>query len=117
MGAGWVNELIARLTDTPVSDETCTNRTLDSNEETFPQGGKRFFVVCEVYMRFASWRPADQSQDFSHDNEMIEIMTVINIIGVSLHAQHIRDFADDNSNIVTCRPAKSPGNAHINYPA
>jgi hypothetical protein len=44
-GVGYVNELIARLTDSPVVDETSTNTTLDGNAETFPRGGRRVFVV------------------------------------------------------------------------
>lgn len=44
--AGWINELIARLTDSPVQDETTTNRTLDADEATFPLGGQRIFAVC-----------------------------------------------------------------------
>lgn len=42
--SGWVNELIARLTDSEVVDETCTNRTLDSDPKTFPLGKKLFIV-------------------------------------------------------------------------
>ncbi|KLT41664.1 phosphoglycerate mutase-like protein [Cutaneotrichosporon oleaginosum] len=60
MGAGWVNELIARLTDSPVSDNTCTNRTLDANPKTFPLG-KRLFI------------------DFTHDNEMVAIQAALGI--------------------------------------
>lgn len=43
--AGWVNELLARLTDSEVVDSTTTNRTLDADEASFPRGGKHFFVV------------------------------------------------------------------------
>ncbi|PCH06943.1 Histidine phosphatase superfamily, clade-2 [Penicillium occitanis (nom. inval.)] len=35
-GIGFTNELIARLTGTPVQDETSTNHTLDSSAVTFP---------------------------------------------------------------------------------
>lgn len=35
-GIGFTNELIARLTGTPVQDETSTNHTLDSSATTFP---------------------------------------------------------------------------------
>ncbi|KAF7980799.1 hypothetical protein HWV62_36879 [Athelia sp. TMB] len=35
-GVGYVNELLARLTRTPVRDNTQTNRTLDSSPATFP---------------------------------------------------------------------------------
>jgi hypothetical protein len=42
-----VNELVARLTDSPVTDNTCTNRTLDASPETFPLG-KRLFIVSFV---------------------------------------------------------------------
>ncbi len=51
---GYIDELLARLTDTPVQDNTQTNRTLDSSLETFPLGHS-FYI------------------DFSHDNEMIAI--------------------------------------------
>lgn len=43
--AGWVNELLARLTDTAPVDQTTTNHTLDDDPATFPPGGKRIFVV------------------------------------------------------------------------
>ncbi|KAK4686161.1 hypothetical protein P7C73_g3973, partial [Tremellales sp. Uapishka_1] len=62
MGAGWVNELVARLTDSRPVDRTTTNRTLDGDEITFPRGGKRVFV------------------DFTHDNEMVEILTALGIM-------------------------------------
>ncbi|KAL1404998.1 hypothetical protein Q8F55_008616 [Vanrija albida] len=61
MGAGYVNELLARLQDTHPTDHTTTNRTLDADPATFPPGGKRVFV------------------DFTHDNEMIEILTALGI--------------------------------------
>ncbi|KAF5016698.1 hypothetical protein F66182_11540, partial [Fusarium sp. NRRL 66182] len=35
-GIGFTNELIARMTGTPVQDETSTNYTLDSSATTFP---------------------------------------------------------------------------------
>ena len=35
-GVGFVNELIARLTSSPVNDQTSTNHTLDSSNRTFP---------------------------------------------------------------------------------
>ncbi|ORY34332.1 histidine phosphatase superfamily [Naematelia encephala] len=62
MGAGWINELLARLTDKEVRDETTVNKTLDGDEATFPRGGMRMAV------------------DFTHDNEMIEILTAMNVI-------------------------------------
>jgi hypothetical protein len=37
-GVGYVNELIARLTNSPVQDRTQVNHTLDSNPATFPLG-------------------------------------------------------------------------------
>jgi hypothetical protein len=52
-GVGFVNELIARMTNSPVKDSTSTNRTLDSNPQTFP--------VDKKHTLFA---------DFSHDNDM-----------------------------------------------
>ncbi|KAL5342834.1 histidine phosphatase superfamily [Aspergillus crustosus] len=53
-GIGFTNELIARLTQSPVRDNTSTNRTLDSNPSTFP-------LDTSLYA------------DFSHDNNMISI--------------------------------------------
>ena len=52
-GVGFANELIARLTNTPVNDHTCTNRTLDSSPATFP--------LAKNVTLYA---------DFSHDNTM-----------------------------------------------
>lgn len=45
MGAGYVNELLARLQDKHPHDHTTTNRTLDADPATFPPGGQRVFVV------------------------------------------------------------------------
>lgn len=60
-GVGYVNELLARLTGTPVSDATQTNTTLDSSPKTFP-------LNRTVYA------------DFSHDNEMIAIYAAMGIL-------------------------------------
>ncbi|KAF2740744.1 acid phosphatase [Polyplosphaeria fusca] len=59
-GVGYVNELLARLTETPVDDHTNTNRTLDSDPKTFPLNRK-------VYA------------DFSHDNDMSGIFGALGI--------------------------------------
>lgn len=59
-GVGFVNELIARLTETPVDDHTNTNRTLDSSNTTFPLDRK-------VYA------------DFSHDNDMSAIFAALGL--------------------------------------
>jgi hypothetical protein len=61
-GVGFVNELIARLTNSPVVDSTSTNRTLDSNPATFPLGGS--------HVLFA---------DFSHDNDMTAIFAALGL--------------------------------------
>lgn len=53
-GVGFTNELIARLTGTPVVDHTSTNRTLDDNPATFPLNRTLY-------------------ADFSHDNDMTGI--------------------------------------------
>ncbi|KAG8853712.1 hypothetical protein FRB91_004476 [Serendipita sp. 411] len=63
-GVGWVNELIARLTHTPVNDTTTTNRTLDENPETFPLGKNMTMFA-----------------DFSHDNEMNAIFATMGLFG------------------------------------
>jgi hypothetical protein len=49
---GYVNELIARLTNSPVQDRTQVNHTLDSNPATFPLG-RSFYA------------------DFTHENLMV----------------------------------------------
>ncbi|KAF2845715.1 acid phosphatase [Plenodomus tracheiphilus IPT5] len=59
-GVGYVNELLARLTGTPVIDHTNTNRTLDSDPATFPLDRK-------VYA------------DFSHDNDMSGVLAALGL--------------------------------------
>ncbi|KAG9103772.1 hypothetical protein FRC06_008090 [Ceratobasidium sp. 370] len=63
-GAGWVNELLARLTNTPVHDNTTTNSTLDTNTVTFPIGrlAPRIFA------------------DFSSDNNIAMILSATGIL-------------------------------------
>ncbi|KAJ6260078.1 hypothetical protein Dda_5724 [Drechslerella dactyloides] len=61
-GVGFANELIARLTDTPVNDSTTTNTTLNSDPKTFPLGKKLY-------------------ADFSHDNTMVSIFSALNLFG------------------------------------
>lgn len=62
VGAGFVNELIARLTATAVRDRTSTNRTLDADPATFPIGKERPLFA-----------------DFSHDNEMAAIFAALRL--------------------------------------
>jgi hypothetical protein len=57
-GVGFTNELIARLTSTPVHDETSTNHTLDSNPMTFPLNRALY-------------------ADFSHDNDLTGIFSAM----------------------------------------
>lgn len=59
-GVGWTNELIARLTSSPVEDHTSTNSTLDADESTFPLGSKLY-------------------ADFSHDNDMVTIFAALGL--------------------------------------
>ncbi|KAF1998383.1 acid phosphatase [Amniculicola lignicola CBS 123094] len=59
-GVGYVNELIARLTDSPVKDETNTNTTLNGDSTQFPLGKK-------VYA------------DFSHDNDMSQVYAALGL--------------------------------------
>lgn len=74
MGAGYVNELLARLFDRAPQDSTTTNRTLDGSAETFPRGGSRLFVVSCSAIRVTD------IQDFSHDNEMVEILSALGVL-------------------------------------
>ncbi|PGH08757.1 hypothetical protein AJ80_07795 [Polytolypa hystricis UAMH7299] len=59
-GIGFVNELISRLTNTPVQDTTSVNHTLDSDPTTFP-------LDLSLYA------------DFSHDNTMLSIYTALGL--------------------------------------
>ena len=59
-GVGYVNELIARLTNQPVQDETQTNQTLDSSPVTFPLNRTMY-------------------ADFSHDNQMVAIYSAMGL--------------------------------------
>lgn len=61
-GVGFANELIARLTNSPVHDHTTTNSTLDGSLETFP--------VSKDIKLFA---------DFSHDNDITSILSAIEL--------------------------------------
>ncbi|CAE6441626.1 unnamed protein product [Rhizoctonia solani] len=63
-GSGWVNELLSRLTDTPVQDQTTTNNTLDSNPATFPIGPS----APRIYA------------DFSSDNNIAMILSALGIL-------------------------------------
>ncbi|KAF3031790.1 hypothetical protein E8E12_000864 [Didymella heteroderae] len=59
-GAGYVNELLARLQNKPVQDSTNTNRTLDSDPATFP-------LDRNVYA------------DFSHDNDISGVLAALGL--------------------------------------
>ena len=59
-GVGYINELLARLTESPVQDNTQTNRTLDASPDTFP-------LTRTLYI------------DFSHDNLMIAVYSAIGL--------------------------------------
>ena len=66
-GLGWVNELIARLTNQAVEDHTSVNHTLDSNPVTFPLGRLMY-------------------ADFSHDNIMTSIFFALGLYSDSSSA-------------------------------
>lgn len=59
-GVGYINELLARLTNQPVSDNTQTNRTLDSSPETFPLN-RTFYI------------------DFTHGNNLIAVFAAMGL--------------------------------------
>ncbi len=61
-GVGFANELIARLTSTPVNDHTSVNHTLDDANATFPLGGGHPLYA-----------------DFSHDNDMTAIFSALGL--------------------------------------
>lgn len=58
---GWVNELLARLTESPVKDHTSTNSTLDADKGTFPLG-------LPVYL------------DFTHDTQVASAIAVMGLL-------------------------------------
>ncbi|KIW80418.1 hypothetical protein Z517_07033 [Fonsecaea pedrosoi CBS 271.37] len=64
-GVGFVNELIARLTNTSVQDHTSTNHTLDDDPATFPLGRQLY-------------------ADFSHDNDMTAIFSALGLYNNTL---------------------------------
>ncbi len=64
-GIGFVNELIARMTNTPVNDHTNTNSSLDESEMTFPIGKTNLFA------------------DFSHDNDISEIFAALGLFNMT----------------------------------
>ncbi|KAF8217793.1 phytase [Mycena galopus ATCC 62051] len=59
-GVGYTNELLARLTGTPVTDHTSTNTTLDSDPATFP-------LDRTIYA------------DFTHDSILIAVFNAIGL--------------------------------------
>ncbi|EPQ56525.1 phytase [Gloeophyllum trabeum ATCC 11539] len=59
-GVGYVNELLARLTNQPVRDSTNTNRTLDAAPATFP-------LNRTIYA------------DFTHENEMVAVFGALGL--------------------------------------
>ncbi|KAF7344135.1 Acid phosphatase [Mycena venus] len=59
-GVGYINELLARLTHSPVNDSTQTNTTLTSNPATFPLNRTLY-------------------ADFSHDNQMAAIYAAMGL--------------------------------------
>lgn len=79
LGVGFVNELIARLTQSPVQDDTCTNHTLDSSNDTFPLDARLY-------------------ADFSHDNDMEAIFAALGLYNATspLPMKSIQDAADSD---------------------
>ncbi|KAI0171848.1 phosphoglycerate mutase-like protein [Hypoxylon sp. FL1284] len=63
-GVGFINELLARLTDKPVVDHTTTNSTLDESPTTFP-------LDRVLYA------------DFSHDNDMVDIFAALGLYNLT----------------------------------
>jgi hypothetical protein len=61
-GVGFTNELIARLTSSPVNDHTSTNHTLDDSEDTFPISGSTVLFA-----------------DFTHDNDLTGIFSAMGL--------------------------------------
>ncbi|KAI5292063.1 hypothetical protein KEM52_006645 [Ascosphaera acerosa] len=73
-GVGWVNEMIARLTNQSLKDETNTNHTLDDDPRTFPLGRPLY-------------------ADFSHDNIMMTIYAALGVTGPALSTDRVESPA------------------------
>ena len=71
-GVGFVNELVARMTNQPVNDHTSTNITLDSNATTFPIG--------QGHVLYA---------DFSHDNDITGIFGALGLYNATMALSNI----------------------------
>ncbi|TFK51816.1 acid phosphatase [Heliocybe sulcata] len=71
-GVGYLNELLARLTGTPVDDHTNTNSTLDHSPETFP-------LNHTIYA------------DFTHENLMVAVFAAMGLFNQTedLDPKHI----------------------------
>lgn len=65
-GVGFANELIARLTNSPVVDHTSTNSTLDGSQKTFPTDKNTTLFA-----------------DFSHDNDMMAIYAALGLLNAT----------------------------------
>ena len=72
-GAGWVAELLARLTDSLDSIKSLTgssvNRTLDNDDDHGGTGEKTFPLGREIYM------------DFTHDNLITSVVFALGLFG------------------------------------
>ncbi|KFX90707.1 hypothetical protein V490_06316 [Pseudogymnoascus sp. VKM F-3557] len=65
-GVGFANELIARLTSSPVVDHTSTNSSLDGSQKTFPTDKNTTMFA-----------------DFSHDNDMMAIYAALGLLNAT----------------------------------
>ena len=77
-GVGFVNELVARLTDTPVRDRTSVNHTLDDDPATFPLGRSLY-------------------ADFSHDNDMTAVFSALGLFDHMPQLSKMRVMSADES--------------------
>lgn len=75
-GIGYVNELLARLTDQPVQDHTQSNHTLSSNPETFPLGRGTYI-------------------DFSHDNLIVAVISAMGLKDDDVSTLDPTEYEDD----------------------
>ncbi|CAK7218926.1 hypothetical protein SCUCBS95973_003648 [Sporothrix curviconia] len=97
-GVGFVNELVARLTESPVEDHTSTNRTMDADPATFP-------LDARVYA------------DFSHDNDMANIFAALGLYNISSTEAETEAEADTGTRTKTKTKALPPSNTTRTEPA
>jgi hypothetical protein len=67
-GVGFTNELIARMTNSPVVDHTSVNQTLDSSNATFPLGSRHALYADFSHDKYVKPNPLPHLQYSEHSS-------------------------------------------------